>query len=87
MRLVGSESGELRTSGSSGWERDRGRRGVRGVRAPRLEIARTLKALIDSGRLQHPQPTLTFIRGVEITMRSLWKGQNRAAFANTRCLR
>lgn len=49
-----------------------------------LEIVRTLKALIDSGRLQRPQRTLTFIWGAEITMGGLWKGQNPAAFANTK---
>lgn len=48
-----------------------------------LEIVRTLKALIDSGRLQRPQRTITFIWGAETTMGSLWKGQNPEAFAGT----
>ena len=48
-----------------------------------LEVVRTLKDLIDSGRLQRPQRTITFIWGAETTMGSLWKGQNAEAFART----
>ena len=48
-----------------------------------LEVVRTLKALIDSGRLQRPQRTITFVWGAETTMGSLWKGQNPEAFART----
>ena len=48
-----------------------------------LEVVRTLKALIDSGRLQRPQRTITFVWGAETTMGSLWKGQNPEAFAGT----
>jgi hypothetical protein len=48
-----------------------------------LEVVRTLKDLIDSGRLQRPQRTITFIWGAETTMGGLWKGQNPEAFAGT----
>jgi hypothetical protein len=49
-----------------------------------LEVARTMKRLIDSGRLAPPKRTLTFIWGDETIMGSLWKGQNQKAFEGTK---
>jgi hypothetical protein len=37
-----------------------------------LELVRTLKTLIDQGKLPQPERTLTFIWGAEITMVRLW---------------
>ena len=48
-----------------------------------LEVARTLQKLIRSKALPAPKRTFTFIWGAEITMGSLWKGQNAEAFDGT----